>query len=89
MICSRSFATPKHRGNATLLYIYTHILAEPVARAVQYISRLLDGFGCGIPVFLLDCFACEGEDTGFEAVVEVGGEDDVFVLIAVGKLSVC
>jgi len=67
-----------------LLYIYTHILAEPVARAVQYIRRLLDGFGCSIPVFLLDCFACEREDAGFEAVVKVGGEYDVFVLIAVG-----
>jgi len=86
MLCSQSFATPKHRGNATLLYIYTHILAEPIARTVQYISRLLDGFRCGIPVFLLDCFARKRKDASFEAVVQVWGEDDVFVLVAVGKL---
>ena len=70
-------------------HMYITLVTKSFARAGKYISRLFDSFSSGIPVFLLDCFACEGEDTGFEAVVEVGGEDDVFVLIAVGKLSVC
>ena len=89
MLSCHSFATPKHHGNATLLYTHIHISAEPITCAVQYISRLLDRFSSSIPVFLLDCFACEREDASFETVIEVGGEDNVFVLVAVGELCVC
>jgi hypothetical protein len=70
------------------VHIHTNISAEPFARAIQYISRLFDGFGCRVPIFLLNGFACEREDAGFEAVVKIGGEDGVFVLVAVGKLFV-
>jgi hypothetical protein len=71
------------------MHTHIHVSAKSIARAVQYIGSLFDSFGSGIPVFLLDCFASEGEDTSFKTVVEIGSEDDVLVLVAVGKLCVC
>jgi hypothetical protein len=85
----RCAQTPRKCNFAVHIYKHTHTSTQPIARAIQYISRLLDSFCGGTPVFLLDCFACEREDAGFEAVVEAGGEDDVFVLVAVGELFVC
>lgn len=88
MQCCHSFVTPKTpRKCNSAIHKYT-FSAEPVARAVQYISRLFDRFGSGVPVFLLDCLACKREDAGFQAVVKIGCEDDVFVLVAVGELCV-
>jgi hypothetical protein len=66
-------------------YTYT---SECVACAIQHVGRLLDGFGCSVPVLLFDCRADKRVDGRFEGVGGVGGKDDVFELCAAGELLI-
>ena len=63
-------------------------LPQSLTRTNQRISRHLDSVRGSLPVFSCNSLARKREHAGFEPVVCVGRENDVFELSAVGELVV-
>jgi len=61
-------------------------LLKRISSPIDHIRRLPDRFCRRIPVVLLDRVTHEREDRGFERVFCGGRKDDVFELVAAGKL---